>query len=182
MKLNYYAATDSLYIDLSEQPSVESREISEGIVLDYDAKGNLVGIDIDNASRKVELEHLLVNKLPSQVTTVAAYLRSAPDAQMTARRRLRKIALFIPRPQRPHGYGARASASNHVSAHLAAELFPIDEDCATGIDFGMPAQNFRVPGFFDIWFRWPIEAGHKIVRQLRALRFREIQRFGTNLF
>lgn len=72
MKLNYYAATDSLYIDLSEQPSVESREISEGIVLDYDAKGNLVGIDIDNASRKVELEQLLVNKLPSQVTTVAA--------------------------------------------------------------------------------------------------------------
>ncbi len=72
MKLNYYAATDSLYIDLSEQPSVESREISEGIVLDYDANGNLVGIDIDNASRKVELEQLLVNKLPSQVTTVAA--------------------------------------------------------------------------------------------------------------
>jgi uncharacterized protein YuzE len=72
MKLNYYAATDSLYIDLSEQPSVESREISDGIVLDYDAKGNLVGIDIDNASRKVQLEHLLVNKLPSQVTTVAA--------------------------------------------------------------------------------------------------------------
>lgn len=72
MKLNYYAATDSLYIDLSEQPGVESREISEGVVLDYDAKGNLVGIDIDNASRKVQLEQLLVNKLPSQVTTVAS--------------------------------------------------------------------------------------------------------------
>jgi uncharacterized protein YuzE len=72
MKLNYYAATDSLYIDLSEQPSVESREISAGIVLDYDAQGNLVGIDIDNASRKVQLDQLLVNKLPSQVTTVAA--------------------------------------------------------------------------------------------------------------
>jgi uncharacterized protein YuzE len=72
MKLNYYAATDSLYIDLSEQLIVESREISEEIVLDYDSKGNLVGIDIDNASRKVQLEHLLVNKLPSEVTTVAA--------------------------------------------------------------------------------------------------------------
>jgi uncharacterized protein YuzE len=47
MKLNYYSDTDSLYIDLSEQPSVESREISEGVVLDYDAAGNLVGIDID---------------------------------------------------------------------------------------------------------------------------------------
>ena len=40
MKLNYYAATDSLYIDLSEQPSVETREISDGVVLDYDAKGS----------------------------------------------------------------------------------------------------------------------------------------------
>jgi uncharacterized protein YuzE len=65
MKLNYYSDTDSLYIDLSEQPSVESREISEGIVLDYDAAGNLVGIDIDNASRKVDLKKLTLNKLPA---------------------------------------------------------------------------------------------------------------------
>ena len=64
MKLNYSSETDSLYIDLSEQPSVESREISEGIVLDYDAAGNLVGIDIHNASRKVELKKLTLNKLP----------------------------------------------------------------------------------------------------------------------
>ena len=72
MKLNYYAETDSLYIDLSEQPSTESREISEGVVLDYDARGNLVGIDIDNASRKVQLKQLILSKLPSKVTTVAA--------------------------------------------------------------------------------------------------------------
>ena len=72
MKLNYYAETDSLYIDLSEQPSAESREVSEGVVLDYDAQGNLVGIDIDNASKKVELEQLVLNKLPSQVKSVAA--------------------------------------------------------------------------------------------------------------
>ncbi len=72
MKLNYYADTDSLYIDLSEQPSSESREVSAGVVLDYDASGNLVGIDIDNASKKVQLEHLILNKLPSRVRTVAA--------------------------------------------------------------------------------------------------------------
>ena len=57
MKLNYYPETDSLYIDLSELPSVESREISEGVVLDYDADGKLVGIDIDNASHKVEMQN-----------------------------------------------------------------------------------------------------------------------------
>ena len=71
MKLNYHVETDSLYIDLSEQPSAESREVSEGVVLDYDAKGNLVGIDIDNASKKVQLDQLILNKLPSEVTSVA---------------------------------------------------------------------------------------------------------------
>ena len=72
MKLNYYSETDSLYIDLSEKPSTESREISEGVVLDYDAKGNLVGIDIDNASKKVQLELLILNKLPGKVQTITA--------------------------------------------------------------------------------------------------------------
>ncbi|MEK6209266.1 MAG: DUF2283 domain-containing protein [Pseudomonadota bacterium] len=72
MKLNYYHETDSLYIDLSEKQSVESREISEGVVLDYDARGNLVGIDIDNASTKVELKELILSKLPGTVQTVSA--------------------------------------------------------------------------------------------------------------
>jgi uncharacterized protein YuzE len=72
MKLNYFPETDSLYIDLSEQTSVESREISAGVVLDYDAQGNLVGIDIDNASGKVELNRLVLSKLPGTVETAAA--------------------------------------------------------------------------------------------------------------
>ena len=72
MKLNYYPDTDSLYIDLSEQPSAESKEVSEGIVLDYDAKGNLVGIDIDNAATKVELKKLILSNLPGTVETAAA--------------------------------------------------------------------------------------------------------------
>ena len=64
MNLNYYAKTDSLYIDLSSKKSVESKEISEGIVLDYDSEGNLVGIDIDNASKKLNLTEVNINKLP----------------------------------------------------------------------------------------------------------------------
>jgi uncharacterized protein YuzE len=72
MKLNYHPETDSLYIDLSERKSAESREISEGIVLDYDEEGQLVGIDIDNASKKVELKKLILSKLPGEVETAAA--------------------------------------------------------------------------------------------------------------
>jgi len=71
MKLNYYPETDSLYIDLSEKASAESREISEGVVLDYDAEGNLVGIDIDNASTKVHLKELSLRKLPAEIKAVA---------------------------------------------------------------------------------------------------------------
>lgn len=70
MKVNYFPDTDSLYIDLSERPSVESREISDGVVLDYDAAGHLVGIDIDNASTKVELHRFVVSKIPASVETI----------------------------------------------------------------------------------------------------------------
>lgn len=64
MKLNYYPDADSLYIDLSTRPSTQSREVSEGVVLDYDAEGNLVGIDIDNASRKLDLSEVVTNHIP----------------------------------------------------------------------------------------------------------------------
>jgi uncharacterized protein YuzE len=71
MRINYYAETDSLYIDLSSKPSAESREVSDGIVLDYDADGNLAGIDIDQASTKMEIKELILNKLPAEVKQVA---------------------------------------------------------------------------------------------------------------
>jgi len=64
MKLHYYPETDSLYIDLAEKTSVDSQEVASGVVLDFDAEGNLVGIDIDNASRIVSLSRLEAESLP----------------------------------------------------------------------------------------------------------------------
>lgn len=72
MKINYYPETDSVYIDLSSRTSTESVEISEGIVLDYDEDRNLVGIDIDNASTKLDLTELILNRLPMKVQKVFA--------------------------------------------------------------------------------------------------------------
>lgn len=71
MKVNYYPDTDSLYIDLSSKLSSDSREVSDGVVLDYDADGNLVGIDIDQASRKPEIKEIVVSKMPGKVNQVA---------------------------------------------------------------------------------------------------------------
>lgn len=72
MKLKYYKETDSLYIDLSSKTSTDSQEISEGIVLDYDNEGNIVGIDIDNASKKVDLKEVILSKIPADLESLTA--------------------------------------------------------------------------------------------------------------
>jgi uncharacterized protein YuzE len=69
MKLHYYTETDSLYIDLNSRPSADSREIAEGLVADFDAEGNVVGIDIDHASRKLDLKTLEAVSLPPVTTS-----------------------------------------------------------------------------------------------------------------
>lgn len=72
MKINYYPETDSLYIDLSHKTSVESREVSDGVVLDYDEAGNLVGVDIDHASKKLDIREIVLGRLPLETTHVLA--------------------------------------------------------------------------------------------------------------
>ena len=64
MKLHYYRETDSLYIDLANRPSAESRQVAPGVVLDFDAAGVLVGIDIDHASQKLDLSRVETVALP----------------------------------------------------------------------------------------------------------------------
>jgi len=68
VKLHYYPETDTLYIDLNSRPSVDSRIIVEGIVADFDADGNIVGIDIDHASQKLDLRTVEAVALPSMTT------------------------------------------------------------------------------------------------------------------
>jgi uncharacterized protein YuzE len=64
MKLHYYPETDSLYIELTAAPGTETREVVVGLVVDFDAEGNVVGFDIDNASRKLDLSKIETIELP----------------------------------------------------------------------------------------------------------------------
>jgi uncharacterized protein YuzE len=64
MKLKYDWETDSLYIDLNARPSVDSREVQDGVVLDFDADGQIVGIDIQHASEILDLATLETESLP----------------------------------------------------------------------------------------------------------------------
>ncbi len=64
MKFSYHADTDSLYIDLSDRPSVDSREVTPEVVIDVDAEGRIVGIEIQHASEIVDLSRLDAESLP----------------------------------------------------------------------------------------------------------------------
>jgi uncharacterized protein YuzE len=60
VKVSYYLETDSLYIDLADKTSVDSREIASGITLDLDNTGALVGIDFDHALKRGIVTGLLL--------------------------------------------------------------------------------------------------------------------------
>ncbi|TGK85586.1 DUF2283 domain-containing protein [Leptospira bourretii] len=63
MKITHYQETDSIYIDLAEKTSFETKEITKDINIDLDEQGNLVGIDIHgNASKFVDLSGIALEK------------------------------------------------------------------------------------------------------------------------
>jgi uncharacterized protein YuzE len=71
MKLHYYPETDSLYIELKPEPGAETREVADGLSVDLDAKGEVVGFDIDHASRRLDLSTVETIALPVQSPRVA---------------------------------------------------------------------------------------------------------------
>ncbi|MFZ5929659.1 MAG: DUF2283 domain-containing protein [Pseudomonadota bacterium] len=69
MKLHYYPETDSLYIEMKAGPGAETREVAEGLNVDLDAQGQVVGFDIDGASARFDLITLETIALPLAVTS-----------------------------------------------------------------------------------------------------------------
>jgi len=55
MRLHYFPETDSLYVEFKEGPGVETREVTDGLNVDLDAAGQVVGFDIDHASHRLDL-------------------------------------------------------------------------------------------------------------------------------
>ncbi len=54
MKVKYDKEVDVLYIVFNEKKIIESDEDKPGIILDYDADGSIVGIEILDASKKMK--------------------------------------------------------------------------------------------------------------------------------
>jgi uncharacterized protein YuzE len=71
MKLHYYPETDSLYIELKPTPGAETHEVADGLVVDLDDQGEVVGFDIDFASKRFDLSRLETVALPLSKTVAA---------------------------------------------------------------------------------------------------------------
>jgi uncharacterized protein YuzE len=64
MIFEYYATTDMLYIKLTDEASTESEEVAPGIVLDFGERNRVIGIEIEDASKFIDLSRLEVSSLP----------------------------------------------------------------------------------------------------------------------
>ncbi len=71
MKLHYYPETDSLYIELKATPGQSTQAIADGLIVDLDERGDVVGLDIDNASQRLDLSTLETIALPLKTTHAA---------------------------------------------------------------------------------------------------------------
>lgn len=71
MKLHYYPETDSLYVEFKTTPGAETREVTNGLNglnVDLDTDGQVVGFDIDHASKRLDLSTLETESLPLRAT------------------------------------------------------------------------------------------------------------------
>lgn len=64
MKLSYFADTDTLYVQLASGDASDGAEISDGVVADYDAAGRLLGLEIEQASTRLDITRLDTSGLP----------------------------------------------------------------------------------------------------------------------
>ena len=63
MKIKLDLESDALYFRISEDPIEESEEVSKGLILDYDANGKVIGIEILDVKGKFKMEDLTGFKL-----------------------------------------------------------------------------------------------------------------------
>ena len=71
MKLHYYPETDSLYVELKAGPGAEKREVSDGMNVDLDAAGDVIGFDSDHAYKRFDLTTLATEALPVRSARVS---------------------------------------------------------------------------------------------------------------
>ncbi len=79
MVFQYYPETDMLYIQLTQEPSAESEEVVPGVVVDLDAQNRIIGIEIENAGKSIDLSRLELSALPISNLVLTERLLIKPE-------------------------------------------------------------------------------------------------------
>jgi len=64
MIIRYFEEADMLHIELIKNVAIESEEVAANIVLDFDESGRVIGIEIEDASKMLDLANLELSSLP----------------------------------------------------------------------------------------------------------------------
>lgn len=79
MKLTYDAQTDSLTILFSDRPADEGTQVAPGAIVDLDAQGEIVAIDISPVEGRIDLESLVTEGVPvSRLVARASMVGDGP--------------------------------------------------------------------------------------------------------
>jgi uncharacterized protein YuzE len=65
MRLEYYSDTDTLYIQLRDEAGADAQEVADDIVLDFNEVGEVVGIEIEHASQRIDLGDFHLSAIPT---------------------------------------------------------------------------------------------------------------------
>jgi len=70
MRIEYSKSADALYVYFKQTEVAKSKEIEEGVVVDFDSDGRLVGIEVLDASLRFSLQDLVnvsIENLPVEL-------------------------------------------------------------------------------------------------------------------
>ena len=63
MRIRYFEATDTLFIEVRDAPVAETRDLDENTLLDVDANGNICAITIEHASQRADIPQFSYEKI-----------------------------------------------------------------------------------------------------------------------
>jgi uncharacterized protein YuzE len=66
MRLEYFSDTDTLYIELRKGPGADAQEVAEDVVLDFNEAGEVIGIEIEHASQRMDLGDFHLSAIPTK--------------------------------------------------------------------------------------------------------------------
>ncbi|OHB61181.1 MAG: hypothetical protein A2167_04970 [Planctomycetes bacterium RBG_13_46_10] len=71
MNIKYFRDTDTLLLTFTDNNVVETRDLSENVLLDFDENGNIVSITIEHARQQANIDNFSFQQMPGPVAKMS---------------------------------------------------------------------------------------------------------------